>query len=276
MSDALQNRNIVIIGGTGGLGRAATEALLTAGACVVAVGRDDEHLARTRAELGSAADRLILNPAEATDPSAAPLAIAEAVNRFGPLHGLLHVAGGSGRRHGDGPLHEVTDEGWRRTLNLNLDSVFYSNRAAVQQFLRQGTGGSIVDLGSVLAWAPSTRYFSTLAYAAAKAALIGLIRSAAAQYASRNVRFNLLAPGLVATPMSLRAQEDVSIREFIATKQPLDGGRMGQPQDVTGAAVYLLSDASRFVTGQVLAIDGGWCLADGQWGVGRHDGANGP
>src|SRR5436305_1346956 len=107
---------------------------------------------------------------------------------------------------GDGSLHEISDQGWEFTLNLNLTSLFYSNRAAVQQFLKQGTGGSILNMGSVLGFSPSPRFFSTHAYATTKAAVIGLTKSAASFYASKNIRFNVLAPALVVTPMSDRAQ----------------------------------------------------------------------
>ena len=161
-------------------------------------------------------------------------------------------------------MHELTDDGWDYTLNLNLTSVFYSNRAAAQQFLKQQTGGAVLNLSSVLAFSPSAQFFGTHAYSAAKAAIVGLTKAAAAYYASTNIRFNVLAPGVVATPMSQRAQADPQIAQFISTKQPLDGGRMGQPSDLDAAAAYLLSEESRFVTGQVLAIDGGWSLSDGQ------------
>jgi NAD(P)-dependent dehydrogenase (short-subunit alcohol dehydrogenase family) len=202
--------------------------------------------------------------ADATDPKTALAAIQLAVSNFGGFHGLYHVAGGSGRKKGDGPLHEIGDEGWAYTLNLNLTAQFYSNREAVRQFLRQKSGGSILNMSSVLGFSPSPHYFATHGYAAAKAAIIGLTKSAAAFYAPANIRVNVLAPALVATPMSQRAQEDAQILEFITTKQPLDGGRIGQPRDLDAAAVYFMSDGSRFVTGQVLAVDGGWSLSDGQ------------
>src|SRR6185295_6470680 len=149
--------------------------------------------------------------------------------------------------------------------NLNLTSLFHSNRAALRQFLRQKTGGSILNISSVLGFSPSPHYFSTHAYAATKAAVIGLTQSAAAYYAGRNIRLNVLAPALVATPMSERAQADADLLDFIATKQPLGGGRIGQPADLDAAAVYFLSDDSKFVTGQVLAVDGGWSVSEGQY-----------
>jgi NAD(P)-dependent dehydrogenase (short-subunit alcohol dehydrogenase family) len=174
------------------------------------------------------------------------------------------VAGGSGRRFGDGPLHSMSDEGWTRTLELNLTSVAWSNRAAIRYWLEQGRGGALLNVSSVLGFSPSPRHFATHAYAAAKAAIIGLSRSLAASYATRNIRVNVLAPALIETPMSKRAAGDEVIRRFIATKQPLDGGRIGTVEDADGAAVLLLSDAARFVTGQVLAVDGGWCVSEGQ------------
>ena len=117
-----------------------------------------------------------------------------AVAEFGRLDGLYHVAGGSGRSQGDGPLHLCTDTGWKYTQQLNLDSLFFANRAAVQQFLRQGQGGSVLNMTSVLGFAPAPRHFGTLAYATTKAAAIGLTVAAAAYYAPQNIRFNALAP----------------------------------------------------------------------------------
>ncbi|HYG77939.1 MAG TPA: SDR family oxidoreductase, partial [Planctomycetota bacterium] len=114
-------------------------------------------------------------------------------------------------------------------------------------------------------YSPSPLHFATHAYAAAKAAIIGFTKSCAAYYAPKNIRFNVLAPGLVETPMSQRAAGDATIQKFIATKQPLDGGRIGKPDDLDAAAVYFLSDQSRFVTGQVLAVDGGWSVTEGQY-----------
>lgn len=262
MSDALAERSIVVVGGTTGLGLSAAKAFISAGAQVVVVGRNPENVARATEVLGERSSGLA---GDATDAQTAARAIDLALNRHGRFDGLYHVAGGSGRRMGDGPLHAISDAGWAATLDLNLTGLFYSNRAAVQQFLKQGTGGVVLNMASVLGFSPSPHFFSTHAYAAAKSAIVGLTRSSAAYYASKNIRFNVIAPALVATPMSQRAQSDAAILEFMSTKQPLDGGRIGQPEDLDGAAVYLMSDASKFVTGQVLAVDGGWTVSEGQY-----------
>jgi len=261
MTRTLQGKSLVVVGGTSGLGLSAAKAFIAAGAQVVVVGKNPEKIEQAKKELGNAAMALT---ADATDPKASLAAVQIAVKNFGGFHGLYHVAGGSGRKMGDGPLHEITDEGWEYTLQQNLTALFYSNRAAVQQFLQQKSGGSILNMTSVLGFSPSPHYFATHAYAAAKAAIIGLTKSSAAHYAPSNIRVNALAPALVATPMSQRAQADSEILSFISTKQPLDGGRIGQASDLDAAAVFFMSDESKFITGQVLAIDGGWSVSDGQ------------
>ncbi len=257
---SLCEKVVVVIGGTSGMGLSAVKALLGSGARVVFSGKDAAEAAAAGNLLGC---NVLGVTADATDPASAEIVVEKGVAAFGRVDALYHVAGGSGRRLGDGPLHEITDEGWLRTLEWNLSSVFYSNRAAIRAFLRQRNGGVVLNMSSVLAYSPSQTHFSTHAYAAAKAGVIGLSRAAAARYAPQNIRVNVIAPGLVDTPMSRRALGDAGIRRFIQGKQPLDGGRAAAPEDLDEAVLYLLSDASRFVTGQVLAVDGGWSLSDG-------------
>jgi NAD(P)-dependent dehydrogenase (short-subunit alcohol dehydrogenase family) len=257
-SRALPGRSVVVIGGTTGIGLSIALALQEAGARVVSVGLDAASVAGAATRLG--ADAVVFE-GDAREPAAVERAIAACVDRFGGLDGLVHVAGGSGRRLGDGALHEITDEGWRGTLDLNLTSVFLSNRAALRRLLAQGQGGAVLNIGSVLAWSPAPQHFSTHAYAAAKAGIIGLTRACAARYAANDIRFNVVAPGLIDTPMAARALQDAEIRTFVRARQPLDGGRAGHPSEVSAAAVFLMSDAARFITGQVLAVDGGWTVA---------------
>jgi NAD(P)-dependent dehydrogenase (short-subunit alcohol dehydrogenase family) len=260
VKDLLRDKVIVIVGGTTGLGLSAARACIAEGAKVVVVGRSDESLHAALAQLGDASAGIT---GDAVNPNVAPAAIDHALEIFHAFHGLYHVAGGSGRKMGDGPLHEITDEGWHATIDLNLTSLFNSNRAAVRQFLRQKTGGSVLNMGSVLGWSPSPQYFATHTYTATKSAIIGFTKSCAAYYAKQDIRFNVLAPALVETPMAQRAANDPVIQEFIARKQPLDGGRIGRPEDLDAAAVYFLSDVSHYVTGQVLAVDGGWSVSEG-------------
>jgi NAD(P)-dependent dehydrogenase (short-subunit alcohol dehydrogenase family) len=258
----LANKNIVIIGGTTGLGLSAAKAFVANGAKVIVAGRNEESITAAQKELGTNA---IAISGDATIEATAVNAINTCIENFGGFDGLYHVAGGSGRKKGDGPLHELTLEGWNKTMELNLTSLMLSNKAAINKFLEQKKGGTILNMGSVLSYSPSPKYFSTHAYAAAKAAIIGFSKSIAAYYAKNNIRVNVMAPALVETPMAQRAANDNEILSFIKTKQPLDGGRIGRPEDLDGLAVYFMSEQSKFTTGQVIAVDGGWGVSEGQW-----------
>tara|TARA_B100000902_G_scaffold144476_1_gene141878 strand:- start:391 stop:1176 length:786 start_codon:yes stop_codon:yes gene_type:complete len=260
VTQLLSNKTFVIIGGTTGIGLSAAESFITEGAKIVVVGRNSKNVDQAISALGQSAIGLT---GDATHPQTAVKAIDIAIKKFGGFNGLYHVAGGSGREMGDGPLHEVTDNGWEKTIELNLSSVFHSNRAALQTFTTLGLSGTILNMTSILSLSPSPKYFATHAYATAKSAIIGLTKSTASYYASRNIRINAVAPSLIDTPMSQRAKGNEEIMNFIKNKQPLDGGRIGLPTDLNGAAIFLMSDAAKFITGQVLAIDGGWSLSEG-------------
>ncbi len=258
----LSTKNIVIIGGTSGLGLSAAHAFIKNGARVIITGRNEETINAALSELGNSAKGI---KSDAVMPASASAAIELCIKSFETFDGLYHVAGGSGRKMGDGPLHELTLDGWNNTLELNLTSLMLSNQAAIKQFLKQKTSGTILNMGSVLGYSPSPKYFSTHAYAAAKSAIIGFSKSIASYYASNNIRINVIAPALVETPMAQRAANDESMQSFIKSKHPLDGGRIGKPSDLDGLAVYFMSDQSKFTTGQVIAVDGGWGISDGQY-----------
>src|SRR5262249_48602076 len=168
---------------------------------------------------------------------------------------------------GDAPLHECSNEGWNHVMQINAFGVFLTNRMAVDLMLGQplddsGLRGTIVNVGSVLDRSPSPFHFGTLAYAASKGAVRALTVASAARYAPDRIRFNLLVPGLVDTPMSTRAVSDPAVRSYLATKQPVAGGP-GSAEDVAEAALYLCEPGSRFVTGAELGVDGGWCISLG-------------
>jgi NAD(P)-dependent dehydrogenase (short-subunit alcohol dehydrogenase family) len=261
MTKQLENKNIVIIGGTTGIGLSAAKAFIAEGAKVVVVGRHTETVDSAKSVLGKNAEVMA---ADAAHPETAINSIITCIEEFGSFDGMYHVAGGSGRKMGDGPLHEMTLDGWNKTMELNLTSLMLSNQAAIKKFLELKKGGTILNMGSVLGFSPSPTYFSTHAYAAAKAAIIGFSRSIAAYYAKNNIRVNVIAPAVVDTPMAQRALHDDKIISFLKTKQPLDNGRVGRVEDCDGIAVYMMSDQSIFTTGQVFAVDGGWSVSEGQ------------
>jgi NAD(P)-dependent dehydrogenase (short-subunit alcohol dehydrogenase family) len=253
----LENKKIVIIGGTRGLGFSAAKAFIAHGAKLIVTSSDSESVEMAQQIFGHNCLAIF---SDAIEEKSADDAIAACIKRYGDFDGLYHVAGGSGRKYGDGPLHELTLEGWNKTLELNLTSLMLSNKAAISKLLELNKGGSILNMGSVLGYAPSPEFFATHAYAAAKSAIIGFSKSIAAYYTTHNIRINVIAPGLVETPMSARAVTDEDIVGYIEKKQALDGGRVGQPSDLDGLSTYFMSDLSAFTTGQVVAVDGGWSV----------------
>jgi NAD(P)-dependent dehydrogenase (short-subunit alcohol dehydrogenase family) len=257
----LRDKRCLIVGGTSGIGLASARRFLEEGAKLVIAGHDSAQGEAALASLGHSGQVFFVR-CDATLSEEVEELGRQCVSLMKGMDVLYHVAGGSGRRFGDGPLHECSEEGFRRTLDMNLTSTFLTNRLAVRHFLAQRQLGAVLNLASVLALSPSPRYFDTAAYAAAKGGVIALSRQAAARYAADGIRVNVLAPGLVDTPMAARAVQDPAIQAYLKTKQPLSAGP-GLPDDCAGAAVFLCGDESRFLTGVVLPADGGWCVSDG-------------
>lgn len=238
--------------------------------------RTAEHAEALAAEIARTGGTAAWAAADLTDEDDVERATAAAVELFGRIDGAFAVAGGSGRRFGDGPIHELTVEGWERTLALNLRSQALTCRAVVRQMLLQepnssGTRGSILLMGSVTATDPVPEFFATHAYAAARGATNALMTTMAATYAADRIRVNVVAPSLTDTPMATRASGDARMRAFASRKQPL-AGEMMDPDEVAHAAVYFLSDESRVVTGQLLKVDGGWSVVSVPTGDVPRDG----
>jgi NAD(P)-dependent dehydrogenase (short-subunit alcohol dehydrogenase family) len=263
MPDRLANKRCLIIGGTTGLGLAAARRFLEEGASLVIAGRSSEKGADAVATLHERGSVHFV-PCNAAISDEVDHLFEQTLQHLGGLDVVYHVAGISGRRHGDGPLHECTDDGWQVTLDANLKSTFLTNRAAVRHFLGQRQHGVILNMASVLGFSPSPHYFDTYAYAATKGGIIAMSRLAAARYAVDGIRINVIAPGLIDTPMAARAASDANILRFLQSKQPLTAGP-GKPEDCSDAAVFLCSDEARFITGVVLPVDGGWCVSEGQY-----------
>ena len=252
---------VIAVTGASGIAAAAARRFAAEGARVQVFSLDGEEAAAIAAEIGGGGAGSFWAAVDLADGDAAEAAFAAGRARLGRLDGLFAVAGGSGRRFGDGPLHEATTEGWRTTMDLNGLPAFHAARAAVRIMLEEPGPGSIVLISSILATDPSPRLFPTHAYAAAKGGALSLVKAAASYYVPNGIRFNAITPGLVDTPMAARAASDPDIVEYARRKQPLAGGLL-DPADIAAAAVFLLSDESRMITGQVLAVDGGWSVAE--------------
>ena len=252
-----------LITGTTGIAAATALRAVRAGAAVHVASRSAEHVAELvatlRAEGGDAAGTV----AELTRADDVERLVADAWARCGRVDGLYNVAGISGRRFGDGPIHECTDQGWDTVMDANVRSMFLVCRAAVGRMLAQshdvhGLRGTVLNMASVLGKHPQRDFFATHAYAASKGAILSLSRAMAATYAPEGIRVNAIAPGLVRTPMSRRAQDDPAILAHMRTKQPLAGGLI-DADEVAKLSLFLLDPAqSAMVTGDILSIDAGW------------------
>jgi len=254
---ALEEKVAVITGGGSGIGRATAQLFAMEGAQVIIFDIDADSASQTLGSLNGPlpGSSHIL---DATDAHQVALGIESVINDFGHLDVLVNVAGGSGRKWGDGPTDSCTLDGWRKTIALNLDSLFYCCKYALRTMLTQKRG-VIVNVSSVLGLVGGDDDFATHAYATSKGGIISLTRSIASYYATRGIRANVICPSLIATPMSKRAQESQQIRARLPQLQPLTGD-FGTPHNVAQAALYLASDASSFVTGAVLTVDGGWTV----------------
>lgn len=240
-----------LITGASGIGAATARLAAVYGAKVFVCGLDETENRQLAAECGGG-----FHTGDLSITAQAETAVARCISELGPIDALFNVAGGSGRKFGDGPIHLISDAGWERTFEVNLKTMFLMSRTVLRRMMVRESG-AILNMASVTAYSPDRKNFATHAYAAAKGAAIAMTRTMASFYAPHGIRVNAIAPGLVRTPMSLRAQTDERILELMKTKQPL-AGTLLDPDDIARAAVFLLGPSSQMITGQVLGVDGGW------------------
>jgi len=225
-----------VIGGTGGIGSATARRLRQGGADVAIAARDAGRVAELAHEL-----ECLGVPTDATRSDEVERLLAQTKERYGRLDGVVNCAGALLFK----PAHATSEEEWHGTLEANLTTAFVTVR----------TGARVLDGGVLLASAAARVGFANHeAIAAAKAGVIGLTLSAAATYASRGVRVNAVAPGLTSTPATERIVNGPS-GEASRAMHPL--GRLGEPDDVASAIVWLLDASQSWVTGQVIGVDGG-------------------
>ncbi|MBA3943012.1 MAG: SDR family oxidoreductase [Herpetosiphonaceae bacterium] len=253
----LHDKVAIVTGAGSGIGRATAHRFASEGAHVAALDRSADALAETVAAITAGGGTALPFVVDVTHTDEVQQTVERVLAAWGRLDALFNGVGISGRRWGDGPVDQCTEEGWDQVLQVNLKSMFLVCKYTLPALLV--TRGAVVNLSSVLGLVGGDEDFATHAYAASKAGIIGLSRAMAAFYAPQGVRVNVIAPGLIATPMSRRAQDDPHILGRLAQLQPLTGA-LGLPEDVAATAAYLVSDDARFVTGVVLPVDGGWTV----------------
>jgi meso-butanediol dehydrogenase/(S,S)-butanediol dehydrogenase/diacetyl reductase len=245
-----QNKVAIVTGAGSGVGQALTRILVKRGVSLVVLGRSVEPLEALKAELAAGAEagwgEVEVFPADVTDDAAAAGVVDRAVERFGRLDYVANSAG-VGKPY---PVDETTDEVLDFFLSVHLRAPFRLCREALRVM---GDGGSIVHVASTFALIGGLRGG---AYSAAKAGIIGLAQHMAAQYGPRGIRTNVVAPGVLETPMTAYNWENPRFKRMNFDMTPLN--RTGTADDAAYAIAFLLSDEARFITGQVLAVDGGW------------------
>lgn len=256
--------NLLITGSTG-IAAATAKLAASSGVSIFVVSNDKESCAALANEIRASGAGCDFFVGDLVEEKTSIAAVEKCLQRFSRLDALFNVVGISGRKFGDGAIHECTESGWDITLDTNVKTTFLMSREVIKQMLQQeindaGLRGTILNMSSVLADFPEPKNFASHAYAASKGAINSLSKAMAAYYAPHKIRVNVIAPGLIRTPMSKRAQENSAIVEFMKIKQPLAADLL-DVEEVAKAALFLLGDASRHITGDVMKIDGGWSVS---------------
>jgi NAD(P)-dependent dehydrogenase (short-subunit alcohol dehydrogenase family) len=245
---SLEGKVAVVTGASRGIGRAIALGLARAGAAVAVAARTSHDLETLADEIESLGARALAVPTDVTDRHQVESLFQRTLEHWDALDILVNNAGGTRFMS---PLVGLRPEGWTKTIALNLDSVFHATQLAARRMAERG-GGSIIQIVSVagISGAPGLSFYS-----AAKGAVRLMTQSAAKELAQSGVRLNSIAPGWIKTDLNAMLHDDPASEDFVTAMIPM--GRWGEPHEIVGAAIYLASDASSFVTGTTLVVDGG-------------------
>ena len=244
----LRGQVAVVTGSTRGIGRGMAECLGKAGASVVIVGRSREACEWVAADLTAMGITALAAWADVTKVEEVERLMQKTEDAFGRIDILVNNAGGALTHKAE----DITEEEWDQVLNLDLKSVFFCSQRAGRRMIQQQRG-KIINTASIMGQVGQKL---TLTYCAAKAGVVGLTRALALEWARHNIQVNALCPGFVLTSINEEAMKDEKI--FNATLRKIPAGRLGQVSDMVGAVLFLASEASDYMTGQTLTVDGGW------------------
>jgi len=244
---SFNGRVALVTGGSSGIGRATCLAFADRGARVAVADIDSVGGSETVAQIAAAEGEAEFFPVDVTDEGQVEQMVHDVVERFGSLDMAYNNAGVEGMRV---RLHETSTEHWRTVMSVNVDGIFFCMKYELARMLEQG-GGAIVNASSTFGLAGGAGG----PYPASKHAVVGLTKSVALDYAEDGIRVNSIHPGAIETPMIDRLRADPVLGEALATMHPI--GRMGQPEEIAAAVIWLCSDEASFVTGHTLVADGG-------------------
>jgi NAD(P)-dependent dehydrogenase (short-subunit alcohol dehydrogenase family) len=251
----LSGKVALVTGGNGGIGLGMAEGLAQAGAKVAIWGQNPEKNARAEETLKGHGGEVLVQQVDVNDEQAVVKGVAEVLERFGRLDFVAANAGVGG----GAPFHEMTTDKWRRVTTVNLDAVFWTFREAAKHMIARAEagdpGGSLLVTSSTSAihGAPKNQ-----AYASTKGAVLSMVRGLAVEYARYGIRANSILPGWIRSDMTAAAQKWDKFNDQVIGRVPMR--RWGEPEDFSGIAVYLASDASKFHTGDSFVIDGGYTI----------------
>jgi NAD(P)-dependent dehydrogenase (short-subunit alcohol dehydrogenase family) len=254
---SFEDRTYLVTGGGSGIGKGVAAGLVAAGASVMIVGRNPDRLAGAVKEIEASAagsGSIRYEPADITDEEETTRAVDAVTAWHGRLHGVVHCAGGS---ETIGPITQVDSQLWRRAVDLNVNGTMYVLKHSAREMVRGG-GGSFVGISSIAA-SNTHRWFG--AYGVSKSALDHMMQLAADELGASWVRVNSVRPGLIRTELVAPVLESPELSEDYRLCTPLP--RPGEVEDVANLAMFLLSDAASYVTGQVINVDGGLMLRRG-------------
>jgi len=245
----LDNRRALITGASRGIGAGLARGLAEAGADLVLVARGQEALEKTQQELADTGQQVAACAFDVGQSDQLASFFNEVVEKHGPIDILVNNAGTSHRE----VAHKIPLQEWHRVVALNLTSVFALSQAFANHRIQRSEPGKIINIGSLLS---HTARENNAPYAASKGGIYLLTKSLAVDWASHNISVNGIGPGYIDTPLTAPLRNDAKFNEWVLERCP--AGRWGTPDDLVGAAVFLASPASNFVTGHMLYVDGGW------------------
>lgn len=249
MKVELEGKVAIITGGTSGIGRDAAVLFARSGAKVVVAGRREAEGKETMDLVRGAGGEGIFVKTDVAKSGDVQALVKKAVDKFGRLDVAFNNAGVEGNWL---PIIDQPEEDWDSVIDINLKGTWLCLKYEVQQMLKQGGGGAIVNMASVAGWigAPGAG-----TYCASKHGVIGLTKSAALEYAAKGIRVNAVCPAVIETPMAERAFNSPEIKQFMLGLHPI--GRFGKPMEIAEAVLWMCSDRASFMTGQSLILDGG-------------------